>query len=60
MTNRPSALDKQELAVLAKDLATKLFAFSRESKDNICSVPAFDLKTMARTAHTIAARLRKE
>lgn len=50
--------DARDAMLLARELASKLFAFSRDSKENICAVPAIDLKTMARTAHSIAEILK--
>lgn len=53
-----TAAETAEIQAIARDLATKLFAASRESKNNLSTVPSFDLKTMARQAHTIAERLK--
>ena len=50
---------QERLEAMARELSTKLFALSRDGKDNICSVKSIDLKTMARTAHSIAECLKR-
>ncbi len=51
--------DAHDAKILARALATELFNLSRTSSpDNIVPVKSFDLKVLARKAHSIAEILK--
>lgn len=58
MKNFLTASKYAEIQALAKKLAQELFILSRNSRDNITTVPTFTLKETARKAHTISEMLK--
>ena len=51
--------DAHDAMLIARELATALFDLGHKTgPDNIIPVPSFDLKTLARKAHSIAEILK--